>query len=569
MDIASKRLNIVLFGFFVVMAFCEYIFFRHYVLLNIVDHYPVAFDQVSYLSMTYLIYANVQKYGVFFGFLKSPVLVTGFLFPIQAVLYFLVFGANRLNALTVNFIYFILMQAYVFYVAKKNTDNFILPVLMLALTLWFFTPLRLVGGMVDFRIDFVALCLYGIFVSAVIDSNIFYSFKGSLLISFIAIWLFLTRYITGVYIILASACLFGYYILLWFFAKRSSNFYNCKLQQKRLKNIFLFLLIVFAGFILYTWINWKTLTGYYWVGHVAGQEAHIRKVMEGYHSFIGNMLFYSKRILKDHLKFPFVVIMGFIFSFYFLVSSFLKQSFNKICDQRILRFFSDKMVFLLLFMAVPYSILTMDSSKNSVVIAIITIPFFWIIGLLFFRLIAKYMFDNNVKKITITFCLLLLITGLMHYTFHFVHKKNIAVKSDPVFQMYLDIGNYAQKINLHRVVLSMDRIDERIRDGNLVLSYFERYKKYLLVDNTDLGGGSLSAIDKHQAKSALLRSDVLIFSKNKKPDKVDFPFNESVYGMRSYLNNLIKKNFNLFKTYVFNGDVFNVYVKKRKGIKNV
>src|SRR3990167_6216585 len=202
--------NILFYLLLLALFIFQFILFDRYVHADIVHFYPTNFDQQSYLMMIYPIYESVKHTGILHGFLNSPVLSSGVLFPIQTVLFFLITGASRYHALLINFIYFIALQLSVVMVCKKLTNCFSTPLIFLGLLLTLNAPFMIPGGIPDFRIDFIAFCLYGIVITSMLRSNVFFNIRWSLFSAALTILLILTRTITAVYIFGIVFFLFAY-----------------------------------------------------------------------------------------------------------------------------------------------------------------------------------------------------------------------------------------------------------------------------------------------------------------------------------------------------------------------
>ena len=135
----------------------EYLLFRHYMLQEIAPYYPFAFDQSGYISTVYQLYENFIKQGVIHTLLTTPVRAIGILFPIQSALYLVVTSPTRFNLLTLNFIYFALLQLTLFLTARKIFDKTYIGFLAIGLLLAVQTPFFRIGGIDDFRIILI-LC---------------------------------------------------------------------------------------------------------------------------------------------------------------------------------------------------------------------------------------------------------------------------------------------------------------------------------------------------------------------------------------------------------------------------
>src|SRR3990167_5131764 len=124
----------------------EFILFKLYVMRNVAFFYPVGFDQTGYLLVSYKLYENIKQYGFFQGLLNSEMISTGFLFPLQSLFFYLLFGASRFIALVPNFIYFASLQVIAFGSMKSISKENTFAIIFLGLTLSLQTTFMPVGN---------------------------------------------------------------------------------------------------------------------------------------------------------------------------------------------------------------------------------------------------------------------------------------------------------------------------------------------------------------------------------------------------------------------------------------
>ena len=132
---------------------------------------PDNFDQAGYLMEAYRLQEQILTHGLgqVWKFFSSRAHANGVLFPIEGALSGIIFGGTRLPQLCVLFIAFCALQVAAFTAArivwKSRVYGYIALGLILSQgTLWF----QLAGGLFDFRMDFLAYCLYGVWAAAVL-----------------------------------------------------------------------------------------------------------------------------------------------------------------------------------------------------------------------------------------------------------------------------------------------------------------------------------------------------------------------------------------------------------------
>lgn len=140
---------------------------------DVVRFYPRRFDQATYLSLTYETYERCRSGGFAAGVaeLVKRGIPNGILLPIEAVTLFQVTGASRLSALSLNLLHFVVLAVALFFACRRLTGRSTTGFLGVGLLLMARTPYFWPGGLMDFRFDFAASCLFGTCVCLAILSD--------------------------------------------------------------------------------------------------------------------------------------------------------------------------------------------------------------------------------------------------------------------------------------------------------------------------------------------------------------------------------------------------------------
>lgn len=261
---------------------------------NIAEVYPRFFDQIQYLSESYLGYEHYKQNGVLAAlwYVLSQPAAQGALHDFFALIIFIFVGANRVTALFVNFFVFMFWQAITFSAIKQSNFS--------SNVAWFGVALLLClqypwladnpGSAFDFRLDHMAMCLMGISIMAAAKSDGFLSRKWSILFGIFVGITILTRFLTAVYF---TVILF---LLICAYAGKAN-------YLVRLKNMLFAACVAFLFVIPFFVHNFDYIYNYYVVGHLTGIESTIRDsgknvlgrfwfVLNGTFEFQGN-LFYA------------------------------------------------------------------------------------------------------------------------------------------------------------------------------------------------------------------------------------------------------------------------------------
>lgn len=530
------------FILFILVIF-QYVLFKKYFVHEILGFYAPNADQSVYLFCTYDLYEKIMSEGIRSAFMKMITgFSTGMLFPINALICFLIFEPGRFCALLPNFIYFILLQFTVFLTIKSITGKYGLSIIGTGLILSLSIPFQ-IGGITDFRMDFIAFCLYGIVACLVLKSKVFLEIKWSILVSFVASLMILMRQITAVYF-------FGivFFLMINFTLTYPQN-------KKRLFHLIFSTLIICALIFSFIFINRTQLYNYYIVGHLTGSEKLYRGI-PGATTF-SNLMYYPSMVLDMHLGKLGKIIFGSLISIYTIIylTSKHKANFNFNWKQEV--------IFLFLAIVIPIIVLTLDPAKSGVVCGIVVIPILLLtIGFCFF---VEIKINSNFYSIILNSQILAFIVvfvGLLNqWDFYYKNQSNKTRLNNlfNVSKMFLDISNYSIAKNWKEVVMSVDQVNDKLAYTHLSILYYEKYHK-TLKSNTTLLGGTIFSVTEKEAMENLKKSNVVILTLSKYPDNIVFPFNQSLSKINPVLIKYADKHFKRLGDYQFFDEQYRVYV---------
>src|SRR5882672_1819610 len=188
-NLGSKRRihTVLLIALFAVEAM---IFYAH-VARNVAPFSPSNFDQLSYYLATYDLISAFHARGpsVFVKELLQPTSATGTTFVLQGALLSLIGGENRTAILSINLVYLLALQVVFFVVIRTRTGRTDVAWIGMALLLSLSTLFNGEGGIYDYRIDFSAFCLYGIWTCLIVWSRSFLRTKRALVVVAVGILL--------------------------------------------------------------------------------------------------------------------------------------------------------------------------------------------------------------------------------------------------------------------------------------------------------------------------------------------------------------------------------------------
>jgi hypothetical protein len=476
---------------------------------------PGYFDQAVYLLQAYHLQQQILTDGL--GRLWQAIWTggnpTGVALPIEGTIAGLILGGSRFPQLCVNFIAFVALQVSAFTTARalwSRIDGYAsLGLVLCQTTAWFWS-----GGLFDFRIDFVAYCLYGVWACAVLRSRLFLDRRWAIWCAVIGAFLVLHRFLTAVYLL--GVCVgFAAVCLLVGFLRRGNTTFVSRVRQ-RLYNLGLSvgLLVVAISPILF--VNWRAIRAYYLVGHVVSDEKYVRARQVGIHDLAGHVLFYPRSILVDHLGPIFLWASAIV-----IATGSLVWLLHKTKKTRAMSLswhdetFALAVIFLLGAIFGPIVVLTADIAKSPVVGGIVGGPTALLVICLGATARSRFAaFEPWPIRRFVEVCL------LMVFALGLVNQFSLATRHWPTYAdrrhltqiAELDkwLVSWADAHGWKNPTISFDMISNWLNCAAITDMGFETTGK--LVEFHGLLGSDISALSREEAISSLEKSDIAILT---------------------------------------------------------
>ena len=328
---------------------------RHYAWV-----YPRWNDQIQYLTEVYRGYDIVAQEGIGSGLVKTATKPSaqGMLTAVGTVALFSVAGPSRSAGLALNMVGWIALQAAFFWLVSKVLKSPFLAWVSLGILLLWNTPFFWGPGSAwDFRLDFIAACLFGITLAAAIATDGFAALGRSLLFGLCVGLMLLDRFLTGTYFLFIYV---GFFIWLFFLAGTAKRLINWALSGV--------VVVCVAGPIF--WINRQTVWEYYYLGHFAGPERAIR---ESHMGFFGSLEWVNSELFHSHLNSWFISV-ALAISAVLGVVAWRRRAVAR--AEPMAPIGSRWWVPSALFLLAPALILTLHDEKSFVVVSILVPPLF-------------------------------------------------------------------------------------------------------------------------------------------------------------------------------------------------
>ena len=508
---------------------------------RILPTYPPGYDQSGYLTVTYLlVHRAMSNHWVqeISNSLKSPS-PSGILFPVEGALMQNFLGTGRLSCLALGFTVFAIFQWALFSYFTQLAGLW-LGIAALAFLLSLNSLFLPVGGIYDYRIDFLAASAFGIFICLLLKTEFFYRRGCTLLAAISGTFLVLNRFITLSYIlpIFALATLMA----------AAPCFSGSRLR--RLKNAALMIVgpACVIGPVL--WNCRQAIWNYYFVGHVTGSEKRIRINEQHIHNWIEHLTYYPRSILSDHL--------GGLFPKLFLTFTlviFLRFILRSLQARKLKWAATESRVDLRLLICglaclVPIVILTLDQAKSPVVGSIVTGPAVMFFVLIFYKFYLKIPVDFRPSvrfKSILAVCLLVL--SLIHVFLRargqvpeIGTQRNILAFND----IYETIRLESIKSGWPNPRISSDRVADSLLPMNVLVYAYENHLSW--IEPQSFLGRSIFSISSLEIIQELESSDFFISSELDESQS-PFPFTLSMLDNKSLIAGWIRNHMRLVGTY--------------------
>lgn len=539
---------------------------RHYARRQITWAYPANYDQVQYLWQSYDTYAHIQADGWLLGLryglqMWAP---QGMLIHVQASLLFMLLGPARLTALTLNFIYFVLFQVTLVWTLYWLTRRWEIPLIGLGLLLAARSPFLMFGGLMDFRIDFIALCLFGMLICLVIRSGMFVSRRWSLAVGALAILLVFFRFLTATYLVGIFGA-FGLF-LSWRLLRTQGDRHAHAQALRRLGGLALASGLFLVAVLPTLWYHREQLWSYYGVGHLVGEEKNIRARAMNISNIAIALLYYPGSVVVHHTGAVFLIIGTTTLATTAIVLRDQSPLYTLFLQTRerqstipedtrrytyiahIIEYLRapvpigtaqvensiDAMdvravyIFLTLCLLVPYTILTLDVSKSPVVGNVFLPVVLWLIVFTAIVLSRALSLDSDhpvLKRALPVLAALSIGAGMLYQYVQFNQPSSLSKNrsdTEQVLQLHDLIFQYSREHGLIAPRVSSDHIVDYINANIVNVVIYERHGVFF---RSQPGlGTSILAIDQANAIEQIRRSDFVVLSTPRAEERLTFPF---------------------------------------------
>jgi hypothetical protein len=490
-------------GLLALFAIQALVFYSQYA-AQVAPYYPTTWDQLAFFSRTYELTAAFYSQGwsgLTSQFGDAP---QGATLPIQGALLAIMGGENRTTIVSLNLVYFLALQATVFWTVRARTGKAYLSWVAIALIISL-VALFQAGGMYDFRTDFVVMCLYGIWVCAIINSDSFKNVGWSLAVGALGALLVSMRFVALVY---AGPALFLFFLFLLALRIWGS------VETRQVANCFLSGVIILAVAAPLIFMARHMIYQYYVIGHVTGDEPNVRAAELGIHDGLGHLLYYPTNIVWGQLGSVSLSIACMVVVVALLLGRDRWRNFKS---------YRWDLATLALFTIVPIAAFASDVSKSPVVGNTVVVPIILAVILLGSSAVPRLL-AWTVAGVGMVWAFPIFLSHA-HTPQHFLTKDDLKT----VDRLRGEIVKYVIGSGISSPRFAFDRVDDYLNTPMVLFDYLEasdrRHLKPLTV-NESMGG--LLRISRDAAINAVKNSDVVVLTDQFKGRDKPYPFNESM-----------------------------------------
>ncbi len=522
---------------------------------------PQYFDQTAFLTQAYRLKEDILSKGP--GEIGKIALSqgnpSGIALPIEGTLLSLIFDQGRFSLLLVNLIGFAVLQVSVFYTARTVWGHSTYGYLGLGLLLCQTTPWFWAGGLFDFRMDFIAYCLFGVWLCAALRSSLFLDRNWAIITGLLGALLVANRFITSVYLVGICAG-FGLICIVTVLLKRVDRELVRKMAR-RLANIGISLAVLGLIAIPILINSRQAIHAYYVVNHVLNDQKDIRAKELGIQDVLGHLLYYPQSILNDHWGSMFlwagsITVVGML-----IAKLSRRQNSESQVEPRQDKEFPLQIIFLFGAILGPVAALTADVAKSPVVGGIVGVPAVLLLVALIGRIgsLARKSESLGIPNFAFGLSLLILVVG-MYNQFTHAYERPFSVQQSnlkKVAELHKWLVEYANQQNWRTPKISFDVISGWFNVGVTTVVGYEQTRK--LIEFQPVLGRDIGAVDKTEALSCLAASDFVVLTTM--PKKGVYPFHQQISQYWSDLKEWTEKNLVLARSIAFEGFSVSVYVR--------
>jgi hypothetical protein len=559
---SPRRFDAPFWAFLGVILIALWLSFSGFVVREIAWAYPANYDQTKYLGIAYSAFETLLRTG-FRGaaeHLSRGAYENGILLHFEALILFTFFGASRLTALTINFAHLVVYVGVFAGAVKHLTGSRLMG--LLAYGLAFGTGAFWFGNMVDYRLDFLASCMFGIFVSAVMVSGIFRSRTGSVVAGAAAGLMMLSRFLSSLYIA-------GIYLLLASYFVGKLVLRRLTVEDRiRLRHLVGSGLLAVAVAFPAIWLSRTAIYNYYVVQQ--GKEIAIRAIEFPAGSIVEALLYYPKSLLVGHVGLTLALEALIVLAAAGAVR--LLPGNRRVSNAPTPLPVREAGLFLFICAFVVMATLNANTTRSPVVIGILVPVFSWSVLLTFFAWLGPLMArgDRRAHRACAGAALIALTLGVGAQISHFSsHRAFMLNRMDTaeIVALYDRMGETAERSGWTTPTVASDSMRDYLVAGAPTAVYYERHAALVNFVGTLGATGSVNALPRDIMLTQLDQSDFLVLTHHRDATEPPYPVVEAIESIRAEMEGHARDRMTHLHTYRIFGRQVDLYARPAGGAR--
>jgi hypothetical protein len=522
----------LVWGLLLALAVGEYALVHRYVVAEVRPAFPRGFDQAVYLQRSYTIYEQLRHEGTAAA-LRSALRdnPNSTLLSVLTQPFLLALGANREAALALNFVLFVTLLAVTARVVLWRTGSPAAVALALGMLLLVRTTfLHSGGGLVDYRPDFGAYCLYGVLLALAVRSGVFTSLPWSLACGVAAAVLCLYRHVTLVYltgaILALAAALLGGLLL----APRGGPARED--LRRRLRGLAAAAAVAAALALPFFWAQRETIWSYYGVAGSAGMAVRVAEFHT--QALADQLLYYPRQVVGVHGGRAFVglaLLAG-------VAGAARLWSVRRAGDTVAVGRAALEGLLVAVGLMAPLAALTWGRTGMSPAVAGVLLP-----PLVWLAALGMGAARGQARRVVAAAALLALPAGAVQQWRHFGPAGLARADQARLTALYDRVGDFCLEAGLPAPAVSTTHFCDYLHGTGLAVLYYERHGR-LLTPESRLGS-VLFHMHQAEALAQLRDSDVVLLSdwRPNEPGVFLYPLEEDLLAWQGELRAVCEREF--------------------------
>jgi hypothetical protein len=554
-------------------------------------------DANWYLGHSYIVFDSILKEGkvpdVFFN---DP---AGIMVLLASSILYFIFGASRLVALSTNFIPYLVMQGFIFYMARRLTESWIFAFAILGLILTMAVPFQIdtnqLLSFMEYQREFSVFCLFGIFITTVLFSDTFLNTKWSVISGLIAGLIISYRYNTLFHLVGIYSTIFTVFVFVIFCKRKDADFF-----PKYRKRFFNGILSIFFMSMACAYPIWRAryaLYNHYFAGKLIGpkNESFIEIYQQGVKGLWQQIAYYPNFILNSGLgslflktSAMFCLVLLCFFIALKIIRLYRYNNFEEIVINK--NEFDAVIFYVFVFISalVPLFLLTAYPVRSANVGILVTAPFIVIVCVFLSQLYNTC--TAHTPKKTLLFFTIGLASGTILLSAFYQTKCYSLVSFSSnhreafleVATLYDDIIATSKNSGNKTPAISVNFLENYVLGcGEAITAYQYEKKNELFRIQAVLGGDVGRSFTLDEASDLILASDLMLLDTSDPPQGTHlsgnygmmshnlavYPFAKSMYLLRPEIRKLVENNFNLKGYYQIFHRKVELYENRRMAFK--